>query len=58
VSAEPLLSGECPECGSKRLLVCLEDYATVFFCLDCGLEWCDGDEDVHGAMSVPWGFLL
>jgi Zn ribbon nucleic-acid-binding protein len=58
VSAEPLLPVECPECGNERLLISREDYATGSFCLDCGLEWRDGDEDLHGAMSVPWGFLL
>lgn len=58
MSAEPLLPVECSECGNECLLISREAYATFFFCLDCGVEWCDGDEDVYGAMSVPWGFLL
>lgn len=33
-------------------------YRTDYWCLDCGSDGSEYDEDSFGSMSVPWGFGL
>jgi hypothetical protein len=52
--------GECGDCGGQRCRYVRypDTHSTEYDCPDCGEEGADYDEDLYGAMSVPWGFLL
>jgi len=57
-TADDTTIGDCGNCDGRNACYWVDDYIIYHECPDCGDTGEDAVEDVHGCMSVPWGYLL